>query len=128
MSQIRILIVPPDGAPYPAEIPHTLASLQTTVGGDIEVLYPFADPVGIVCNESGKLLGLPLNRALRDDSGKIYDILAGTFFVVGLGDDDFASLPDEMLAKYAAVFRYPEKFVRIGGEIHALPYAPAAPV
>ena len=33
--------------------------------------------------------GLPLNRALRDDNGEIYDIVAGTFLVTGLTDDSF---------------------------------------
>ena len=37
--------------------------LQKAVGGDIEVTYPFEDEVGIVLNEEGKLIGLPLNRA-----------------------------------------------------------------
>ena len=45
-----------------------------------------------VCNEEGKLEGLPLNRALRDEDGDIYDVVAGTFMVVGLTDDSFGSL------------------------------------
>ena len=57
MSQIRILVIPPGESPYPKEIPHTLEFLQSIVGGNIEVLYPFDDPVGVVCNEYGKLLG-----------------------------------------------------------------------
>lgn len=49
----------------------------------------------IVCNEEAKLEGLPLNRALRDEDGDIYDIVAGTFMVVGLTEDSFGSLtPD----------------------------------
>ena len=32
-------------------------------------------------NEEGKLDGLPLNRALRDDNGEIYDVVAGSFLV-----------------------------------------------
>ena len=32
-----------------------------------------------ICNEDGKLDGLPLNRALRDADGDIYDIVAGIF-------------------------------------------------
>jgi len=122
MSQIRILIIPPGESPYPAEIPHTLESLQSIVGGDIEVLYPFSDPVGVVCNEHGKLFGQLLNRALRDDSGKIYDIIAGTFFIIGLDIDDFESLPDDMLTKYEKLFYNPETFVKINGKIHAIPY------
>ena len=128
MSTIRILVVPPGETPYPAELPHTLTSLQTIVGGDIEVLYPFADPVGVVCHESGKLLNLPLNRALRDDSGKIYDIISGTFFIVGLGRDTFAALSDDLLAKYENLYHYSEKFIKLNGVIHAIPYNPAAPV
>ena len=30
----------------------------------------------MICNEEGKLLGLPLNRALRDEEGEIYDIIS----------------------------------------------------
>ena len=30
---------------------------------------------GVVCNEEGKLEGLPLNRALRDEDGDIYRFL-----------------------------------------------------
>jgi len=124
MANIRILIIPPGETPYPAEIPHTLDSLQSIVGGDIEVLYPFDDPVGVVCNEHGKLFGQPLNRALRDDSGRIYDIIAGMLFIIGLGIDDFESVSDVMLEKYTAIFRCPEKFIKINGEIHAIPYEP----
>ena len=122
MANIRILIIPPGEVPYPKEIPHTLDSLQSIVGGDIEVLYPFADPVGIVCNEFGKFFDLPLNRALRDESGKIYDIIAGTFIIIGLGIDNFESLTEEMLAKYENLFYNPETFVKINGKIHAIPY------
>ena len=57
------------------------------VGGCIEAIYPYEDPVALVCNEEGKLEGLPLNRALRDEDGDIYDVVAGTFMVVGLTDD-----------------------------------------
>lgn len=129
MSTIRVLIVPPNALPYPAEIEHSLAGLQKIVGGDIEVLYPFTDSVGVVCNESGKLLELPLNRALWDESGHLYDIIAGTFFLVGLDIDNFSSIPDKLLEKYAALFRNPENFIQINGKIHAIPYEPtSAPV
>ena len=61
-----------------------LESLQHEVGGCIEAIYPYEDPVALICNEEGKLEGLPLNRALRDEDGDIYDVVAGTFLVVGL--------------------------------------------
>ena len=37
--------------------------------------------MALICNEEGKFLGLPLNRALRDDTGEIYDIIAGNFLI-----------------------------------------------
>ncbi len=121
MKTIRVLVIAPGEKPIVKEISNTLESLQKEVGGSIEVIYPFNDPVGIVCHEEGKLLGLPLNRALRDETGEIYDILAGTFLVVGLGTENFASLGDDLLEKYTAMYRRVEVFLQIDGRICAVP-------
>lgn len=104
---IRVLIVEPGKAPYAAEIPSGLDSLQQKVEGLIQVLYPFFDDPSsaVICNDEGKLLGLPWNRPLFDEDGNIYDILVGTFLVVGLTKDNFGSLTDELIQKYTEVFR-----------------------
>ncbi|MBQ8334461.1 MAG: DUF3846 domain-containing protein [Clostridia bacterium] len=61
-KRIRVLIVEPGKAPCPAEIPSDLASLQEKVGGLIQVLYPFTDPVAVICNvESCIMLSIKLN-------------------------------------------------------------------
>ena len=73
-----------------------------------------------VCNEEGKLMGLPLNRALFDDDGHIYDIVSGNFLIVGLGEEDFTDLSPDLMEKYGEQFKYPEKFARIAGEIIAV--------
>ena len=117
---IQVLIVEPGKRPYIKEIDGSLASLQQEVGGYIQVVYPFDDPVGLICNEEGKLLNLSLNRALWTEDGEIYDILAGTFLVVGLGEEDFASLPDTLAEKYTEHFCLPETFVRINGHVCAI--------
>lgn len=69
------------------------------VGGYIEEIAPFPDPVAIICNEEGKIDGLPLNRAIKDEDGDIVDVIAGTFLVVGCNPDEsnFASLSDELM-------------------------------
>ena len=74
-STIAVLIVEPGKEPYVKEIDSGLESLQHEVGGYIEAIYPYEDPVALVCNEEGKLEGLPLNRALRDEDGDIYSFL-----------------------------------------------------
>ena len=72
-----------------------------------------------ICCESGKLDGLPLNRALRDSDGDICDIVAGNFFIVGLGQNDFTDLPHELAEQFAERFRQPEMFMRVDGKIVA---------
>ena len=118
---ITVLMVEPGKLPYVKDIGSGLASLQHEVGGRIEALYPFEEPVAIVCNEEGKMNGLPLNRALRDNDGEIYDIIAGNFMVVGLTDDNFGSLSPELQRQVKAVFRMPEQFAKIGDRIVAIP-------
>ena len=70
-----------------------------------------------IVNEEGKLNGLPLNRALRDEDNDIYDIVAGTFLVVGLGESEFASLTPALMEKYEKLFRSPEAFLNLNGHL-----------
>ena len=99
-NTLSVLQIAPGQHPKPIEIDNDLKALQQAVGGSIGASYPFEDPVAIVYNDDGKLMGLPLNRALRDESGEAYDVVAGTFLVVGLGEEDFASLSPELTQKY----------------------------
>lgn len=117
---MKCIKVEPKKRPEVIDIENGLESLQKAVDGFIEVLYPWDDPVGIVCNEEGKINGMELNRALTDEDGGIYDILAGPFLVVGLTDDDFGDLSDELADKYLKRFESPEEFVRINGRIIAV--------
>lgn len=120
-STITVLIVEPGKEPYAKEIDSGLESLQHEVGGYIQAVYPFEEPVAIVCNEEAKLEGLPLNRALRDEDGDIYDIVAGTFMVVGLTDDSFGSLTPELMQQFTDHFKTPEQFAKLGDKIVAIP-------
>ena len=126
---MNVLVVEPYKEPYEKEIDPGLESLQHEVGGDIECVYPFDDPVGIICNDEGKLEGLPLNRSLRDEDGEIYDVVAGTFLVVGLGEESFEGLSKEQMDKFKAHFKTPEQFIMIGGEVVSIPLGdpPSAP-
>ena len=120
-GKIVAVVVEPGKKPEIREIDSSLEGLQALVGGYIQAVYPYEDPVGIVCNDEAKLEGLPLNRALRDEDGDIYDIVAGTFAVVGLTDDSFGSLKDALALKYAKLFEQPEQFAKLGDKIVAIP-------
>ena len=120
-EKLDVLLVQPGAYPQKVSIGTDLKDLQDAVGGTIAAVYPFADPVAIVYNDEGKLMGLPLNRALRDENGQSYDVVAGTFLVVGLGDEDFASLSPELAQKYEEHFHQPEAFIPLGHRIMIVP-------
>ena len=107
--------------PREVQIEPGLESLQKAVGGYIEAVYPFTDELALIVNEEGKLNGKEWNRALRDDEGNIYDVVAGTFLIVGLEDENFGSLSDEHMEKFKDRFATPEMFVRINGRMAVIP-------
>ena len=85
---MRILLVEPGKAPRPTEIGDGLESMQVVVGG---------------------------SRVLRLDTGEIYDVIAGTFFLCAAPPDSdrFASLTEEQIARYSERFRAIELFPEV---------------
>ena len=76
----------PGCAPELVEVDNTLKALQTEVGGYIETVS-IADVV-IICNEEGRLCGLPYNcRFVGVD-------FVGTILVVGRDRDEFCDVPE----------------------------------
>lgn len=117
---MRILVVEPGKKPEIRDIDGSLTSMQKIVGGTIEAIYPWADPVVLICNDEGKLLGLPFNRVLVDkDSGHVWDVVAGTFFLCGVpaDSDSFGSLSVSQLEKYRTIFACPETILQINGQL-----------
>ena len=67
---------------------------------------------------------MPFNRVLRNEDGDIYDIIAGTFLVVGLGEENFASLESKYIQKFSEMFATPEMFVCVQDKMAVLPLNP----
>ncbi len=120
---MRILVVEPECRPEVREIDGALKTMQDIVGGTIQAVFPFDDPVALICNDEGKFLDLPANRGLRDEAGQIYDIVFGTFFLCGApaDSDSFTSLTPEQIERYQDRFRTPEMFWGMDGRIVCLP-------
>lgn len=104
---MRVLLVEPGKAARPVEMKNDLHEMQQMVGGPIQALYPWEEPVAIVCNDEEKNMGLPLNRVLEN-----YDIIAGAFFVCGIQGENFSSLTEKQMQKYQQMFLSPEKFIQ----------------
>ena len=101
---LKVVYVEPGKPAYAAEIEDTLKAKQRAVGGMIELVNN-GDGTAIICNEEGKLEGLPANRRIEE----ISDVIVGNFFVVGLGEENFRSLTDEETEKYLKRFECPEE-------------------
>ena len=114
---MNVLVVEPGYLPYEKEIPDTLNSdehlraLQEIVGGLIEPIYPYHEEVAIVCNEEGLINGLPFNRSVPGGYGGVF----GTFFICGLGEEDFCSLPPELMERFKKEFRNSEILLGFDG-------------
>lgn len=107
---MNVLVVEPGTLPYEKEI-NGLQEMQALVGGLIDAIYPYDDPVALVCNDEGLLLGLPFNRSVEGGYGGVF----GPFFVCGLGEEGFCSLTPEQVKTYKAKFHQAELLVGFRG-------------
>ena len=127
MEKIKVILCKAGECAQIVEIEDSLESFQKIVEGMIEEYMPFEDDVAIVCNDEGKMLGLPLNRAIEDEDGRIMDIIAGDFFIcyAPWESEKFLSLPTELAEKYKEKFYWPEQIFLKNGEGHkAIKYNP----
>ena len=122
--KIKVVLLEPGKIARAAEIEASLENMQRIVGGYIEAYYPFEEQVCIVCNDEGKINGMPLNRAIYGEDKEMLDIIAGPAFICDCRGEDFGSLSDEQTARFIKQFKYPERFFRSGNDIKAVPFDP----
>ncbi len=111
---MNVLVVEPGYLPYEKEILDSadhLDQMQAIVGGLIEPIYPYHEEVAIVCNEEGLINGLPFNRSVPGGYGGVF----GTFFICGLGEEDFCSLPPDLMERFKTEFRNSEILLGFDG-------------
>lgn len=112
---MRVLAIKPMEIPVVCDIEKSLDGYYGLIGCDcIQAVYPFEDRVALVCDDEGKFYKMP-NRALKTKDGRIYDIVYGTFFICGVGAEDFEDIPDDLAKKYMDMFFAPELYVKEAG-------------
>lgn len=111
----KVLIIEPEKKPYVKEIGDDLKDLQSVVGGLIECVY--IDDVALVVNDENKFNGTPFNRAIYYECGNVVDCIFGTFFICGLGEEDFADLPDKEIERFTKFYSPLEYLIRINGRL-----------
>ena len=130
-EKIKVLALLPMELPKEIELDNTLEAMQKFVGGLIEciTLSDTGSAVTLVCNDEGKLLGLPLNRPLWDGA----DVLAGPGFLAGCDSEgNLTSLPQSSMDFYKEKFRafkppearhllhHPCKYARVLGRCYSM--------
>ena len=108
---MKVVMLEPGQTAQIVEIGNGLEPMQSAVDGYIEAIYPFEDEeVVLICNEEGKINGLPPNRVIFNTEGEIVDIIYGSFFICSapIGSEEFESLSEEQIAKYYAMFEKPD--------------------
>lgn len=99
MSKIRVLMCPADRAPYITNIENSLKNMQDAVGGYIEaVTLKYKPQIILICNEEGRINGLPLNKSTPHP--EVFGIggenlhICGDCFLCGAIGEEFADLPE----------------------------------
>ena len=87
MDKIKVIICPTNSAPYVAHISNTLQSLQCIVGGPIEAVG-ILEGIVAICNEEGRIIGLPENKSFLCDG------IRGDCIICGTQGEEFADLND----------------------------------
>jgi hypothetical protein len=95
---MRVIIANPDQDPCETTVESGLHALQAAVGGYIE-LWAVDGDVCFICNEEGRINGMPFNRTVVLSDGSEWDIF-GPILLVRESGEDFASLTDEDVAQW----------------------------
>ena len=98
-NQILVMVKEPGKEPVLEPLfENTLEAFQEAVGGYIETVT-LANDVVIICNEEGRLMGLPYNVTVDRVS------FVGTIVVAGVKGDEFASLKAAKIPTVRAMLR-----------------------
>lgn len=92
MKKLKVIICPAEREPYAANVSDSLEALQKIVGGYIKTVTAFTDAV-VICNEEGRILGLPENRSFFISG------ICGDCLICGVDGEEFASLSEPECGK-----------------------------
>lgn len=109
-KRITVVKVEPGKPAEMCQLENTLEGLQAAIASEDGIykcidLLCIEEGVCLLLNDEGKLIQMPPNRRLGD-----YDIICGTFYVVGSNDEtgDLCSLTDQQMEKYLETYKEPE--------------------
>ena len=117
-NAIPVLLLEPGRVAKPILVNNTLEGIRKLIGGMIETT---SLPEGgtLICSAGKEFLSFPQNRAIKDASGKVLDVLVGTCLICGTKDGNFTGLTPDQMRHYKKKFQYPQKIFQRNGELVA---------
>ena len=75
--------------------------------------YPWEERAALVTDDNGLFTEKPFSRYIPE----LEQPIKGNFFICGLGEEDFAELPQDLIWKFRERFWVPEAFVSMFGQM-----------
>lgn len=97
-EKIKVIYCPANSAPVEKVISNTLKAMQELVGGNIEA-HGATTGTALICNEEGRILGMPENMSAP------FAGLCGDVFLCGTDGEDFASIADDEVSFWLGMCR-----------------------
>lgn len=116
---MKVLFIAPMEHPKVIDIGHTLTDYYKLLDCDcITAVYPWEDPVALVTDDEGLFKHNPFSRYIKE----LKQPIKGSFFLCGLGEEDFADLPESYIKKYMERFWRPEDIFIAEGKLHVVQF------
>lgn len=115
VGRMKVLLIKPMEHPQVVDIEDSLDEFYRILECDcITATYPWeADAVALVTDDNGLFTEKPFSRYIQE----LEQPIKGNFFLCGLGEEDFAELPEDLIRKYTKRFWVPEAFVSMFGQM-----------
>ena len=112
---MKVLLIKPMEHPQVVDIEDSLDEFYRILECDcITATYPWeVDAVALVTDDNGLFTEKPFSRYIPE----LKQPIKGNFFLCGLGEEDFAELPEDLIRKYTERFWVPEAFISMFGQM-----------
>ena len=117
VGRMKVLLIKPMEHPKEIDIQPTLEEYYKVLDCDcITATYPWPELVALVTDNNGLFTDKLFSRYIRE----LKQPIRGSFFLCGLGKEDFTDLPPELMDKFKKQFWNPELFVRTASGLAAI--------
>jgi hypothetical protein len=100
--------------PQVVDIENSLKEFYRILDCDcITATYPWEECAALVTDDNGLFTEKSFSRYIPE----LEQPIKGNFFICGLGEEDFAELPQDLIRKFRERFWVPEAFVSMFGQM-----------